>query len=671
MKTKYVLYALLATLLVLGSCSKDDPISGDGEIVSPDANVPDPDGTVQISMLNNDKTSLDGLYIDASNNFHGDGWMIAPLGIMRGLGNVRDIPFDGWAASVPVTAGNGYVAHNDISDEYIRIFVMENISDPVAGGGTSGAEVKYQKPFKGLDQKIDVDMTTVVLPAEGAMQQVTFSNKNMIPFTVESSADWCKVQKASTHDFGFLYDALVISCDETISDAIAEATVTITTLYGKKTQIAVTRQARGPFIKFSIPELRFNYPSYTEYVDIFTNIDPKDIQVRTDSDWLEASIYGYYNMPRKVRFIEGKPLTRALLDNLVYKKLEIEVHSYAFEQNSERSGNVVLSYDSVEYKLKVIQYGMKFQIEKTDVVFEADSNLTTSIYIHSNFHGGYLDIEKEGKGNLDWCYVMSNYQAIDITAEPNPYPIPRSMICKVLYRGYEFTKLNITQKAHKKFEDQYACFDKNASSISMLYPVPENCQISSTADWCMATAKGTTLTVSVTPATQNRTAVISVAGVDAKVYVSQSKYAVGDNYSENGITGKIYKMDNGTGYIYQEINKRIAWSTQTVLTAGTSSLTDGMANTEAIKKIPNWKNLYPAFAACDALNTNGITGWYLPAKKECPVSTVKVNGSAYDIWSSTSAYPNSAETANGGTVNKKTKLPLTPVHRFNYNLYKK
>ena len=664
----FALVTLCAAALMLGGCSKDeDPIPGDGEIVSPDADVPDPDGTVQISMLNNDKTSLDGLYIDASNNFHGEGWMIASLGKMHGLGNVRDIPFEGWAENVPVTAGNGYVAHNDISDEYIRIYVAENISDS-ASGGVSGAVVKYQKPFKGLDKQIEVDMTTVVLPAEGATQQVTFSNENMVPFTVESSADWCKVQKASTRDFGFLYDALVISCDESYTDAVAEATVTITTLYGKTTEIAVTRQARGPFIKYAIPELEFTYPSDWEYLKIFTNIDPKDIHVKTDCDWLEVNMKGYLNLPKQIRFIDGKPLTRALLVNPVLKKLIVKVKSYGFAQNSERIGNIILSYDNFESKFKVIQYGVKFKIEKTDIVFEADSNLTTSINYVSN---AYLGLEKEGEGNLDWCHGYVRNGFIDITAEPNPYPIPRSMICKVLYRGYEFTKLHITQKAHKKFEDQYACFDKNASSISILYPVPENCQISSTADWCTAVAKGTTLTVSVTPTTQNRTAVISVAGVDVKVYVSQSKYAAGDNYSENGVTGKVYKMDNGTGYIYQEINKRIAWSTQTVLTAGTSSLTDGMANTEAIKKIPNWKNLYPVFAACDALNTNGITGWYLPAKKECPVSTVKVNGSAYDIWSSTSAYPNSAETANGGTVNKKTKLPLTPVHRFNYNLYKK
>lgn len=671
MKTKYLLLAFLSIVLGICGCSKDDDsIPGAGEIVNPDANVPDPDGTVEISMLNNDKTSLDGLYIDASNNFHGDGWMIAPLGKMRGLGNVREIPFEGWAENVPVSAGKGYVAHNDISDEYVRIYVVENISGSATGGG-SGAVVKYQKPFKGLDRQIDVDMTTVVLPAEGATQQVVFSNENMVPFTVESSADWCKVQKASTRDYGFLYDALVISCEGTYSDVVEEATVTITTLYGKTTEIAVTRQARGPFIVVTPPEVKFIYPDYDKNITIFSNISSSDdINIESDCDWLEAYCNGSISS-RKVRFVDGRPLTRALLENPVHRTLVVNVQNYGFAPNSERTGNIVLSYDNIKSKIKVIQYGVSFRIDKTDVVFEADSNLTTSIKMFNNFHSDLLDFVKEGDGNLDWCHLISYAQAIEISAQPNPYPVPRSMICKVLYQGYEFTKLNITQKAHKKFEDQYICFDRNSSSISLLYPVPENCQISSTAGWCTATAKGTYLTVSVTPTTQNRTAVISVAGVDAKVYVSQSKYAVGDNYSENGITGKIYKMNNGTGYIYQEINKRIEWSTQTVLTAGTSSLTDGMANTEAIKKIPNWKNLYPVFAACDALNTNGITGWYLPAKKECPVSTVKVNGSAYDIWSSTSAYPNSAETANGGTVNKKTKLPLTPVHRFNYNLYKK
>ena len=47
---------------------------------------------------------------------------------------------------------------------------------------------------------------------------------------------------------------------------------------------------------------------------------------------------------------------------------------------------------------------------------------------------------------------------------------------------------------------------------------------------------------------------------------------------------------------------------------------------EAIKAIPRWKDLYPAFAAVEALNVNGATGWYLPAVLE-----MTYNGS----WSST------------------------------------
>ena len=36
----------------------------------------------------------------------------------------------------------------------------------------------------------------------------------------------------------------------------------------------------------------------------------------------------------------------------------------------------------------------------------------------------------------------------------------------------------------------------------------------------------------------------------------------------------------------------------------------------AVMAIPGWKELYPAFAAVEALNVDGAIGWYLPAVDE-------------------------------------------------------
>lgn len=117
--------------------------------------MPDPTGTVLLSMRNDDGTSLDGLYIGNDDNFHGNGWKIASMGKVRGLGNVASIPTSGWADRVAVVPGNGYVAHNYWSDEFVRIWVSDYISGATTGG-VIGAEVKYQKPFRGLDEAISL-----------------------------------------------------------------------------------------------------------------------------------------------------------------------------------------------------------------------------------------------------------------------------------------------------------------------------------------------------------------------------------------------------------------------------------------------------------------------------------------------------------------------------------
>ena len=195
---KKILYMLCALLAVSGmslsSCSKDDPNPDDGSTIKPDADVPDPTGTIQLSMRNDDDTSLDGLYISEDNNFHGYDWIIASIGQVKGLGNVSYIPFAGWTEKLSVTPGNGYVAYNKSSGRYMRLYVEEYTLSATTQG-IIGAKVKYQRPFKGVDEAIDPDMTQVTLESSGGNQEVLFNNTSMIPFEVESSEDWCHVRR--------------------------------------------------------------------------------------------------------------------------------------------------------------------------------------------------------------------------------------------------------------------------------------------------------------------------------------------------------------------------------------------------------------------------------------------------------------------------------------------
>ena len=70
------LFVLITGLLIISACSKDDDnYDGDGNI-KPDVEVPDPEGTIQLSMMSGDKDNAtfldDAFYIGNDYNFKGN-----------------------------------------------------------------------------------------------------------------------------------------------------------------------------------------------------------------------------------------------------------------------------------------------------------------------------------------------------------------------------------------------------------------------------------------------------------------------------------------------------------------------------------------------------------------------------------------------------------------------
>lgn len=77
---------------------------------------------------------------------------------------------------------------------------------------------------------------------------------------------------------------------------------------------------------------------------------------------------------------------------------------------------------------------------------------------------------------------------------------------------------------------------------------------------------------------------------------------------------------------------------------------------EVIKRIPNWKTLYPAFALCDELNKNGITGWFFPAHYE------SVHNQA---WCSTERDSKNSYFGNSSRyIDKQETAPVYAYHKF-------
>ena len=574
-----------------------------------------------------------------------------------------------WADRVAVVPGKGYVAHNYWSDEFVRIWVSDYITGATTGG-VIGAEVKCQKPFRGLDEAISLKQDKVVFPVEGGTQELVFDNSSIVPFKVTSSAGWCRVEKGSTRNESFLYDAVVLSCDETFSAEEATATVTVETLFGKTKEITVTRAARGEFIVLSQEECNLGFvPSQQQFsVNVFTNVEPSDIKVTSSNEWLRGEFSGRNYMSERcvrcVRWVGDQPLSRATLENPVSQDFIVIADGYAGADM--REGTIILSYGNERSVLKVTQQGSEFRLSESDFTFMAEEELTQTATWSGNLDAYqlYADIPDEA----GWVSVKFSYGKMTVNVTPNPFEESRSAVIKLCYdyNGDErmmVSEIGVKQEGAVPY-DRYVYFESTASNYTVSFPITEGAKVTSSADWCTATPDGSTLVVRATAATENRWAEISVEGVSSKIYVSQSKYKVGDTYTEGAVTGQVYSMEQGEGRITQELVGKYAWSTENVDIKGATDYNDGTKNMEAIKAIPGWKELYPAFAAVEALNVNGATGWYLPAVWE-----MTYNGS----WSSTQCSATEALLLGYDRYgySKIGQNRIVAMNRFSYNFVQK
>lgn len=191
--------------LLFSSCSKDDDAENGSEIINPDKNVPDPNGTITLNIMVGDDDNksvyindFGTIQINSAYNFVGGGsnYSFVSLGKMKGLGNVTAIPQDGWNRYVAVNPGDGYVARYSNSDyyytrnTYARLYVVSEIAG--TSGDIIGYTIKCQAPFvfapKFTESSLEFGAT------EDLTKELTFVTPTNA--TVKSKPDWCEVQVA-------------------------------------------------------------------------------------------------------------------------------------------------------------------------------------------------------------------------------------------------------------------------------------------------------------------------------------------------------------------------------------------------------------------------------------------------------------------------------------------
>lgn len=655
----YPLFVIIISVLTaLSSCDKNDDtfFNEIPDIDNPFEILPDPEGTIQLSMRDDDngKTLLDNIYISDENFASNYVWpgntvTFVSLGSMNGLANIKQIPTTGWASKVSVVPGNGYIAYDRSKDSYYRLYVTNYIVSTT--GGIIGADVKYQVPFYGKDEAILPETESLTFPANGGTQTVVFKNQGIIPFDIETDVSWCSVQKASTNNYSFLTNAIAITVDGSNDTEAVTGKITLKTIYGKETVINITRSGKEPFITTESSSISLTAAEQTKNVSFESNIEQDDLTVTSSAAWCKAEFLGttsgLQTMCNEIKFIGDKPVSE-IDENLslyasVTKYLSVTVEENSSTQSREAT-ITIRDKNDISVTIPVTQAGAGIIFSQEQYQYTATAQ-EKRISFSCDIDVSNINVTCSS----EWCNVSFNkMKYIDISLDENISEESRNTVIYFRNKSNELlSQIKIVQEgAYLEISNKNISFDKNSNYLTIeIDTSASHLEAESSENWCTFSINGNNLTVRATASTSDRTAVISFKGFDTQITVRQSKYAVGDNYNENGIEGTVGYMGDEGRYIYRYLGKA-AWSTENVAT-GATSWTDGEYNMEVIKRIPNWQELYPAFYLCDQLNTNGISGWYLPAINELVLikrtdypcsSTEKDVSSAYYYYPYSSTY---------------------------------
>lgn len=155
---------------------------------------------------------------------------------------------------------------------------------------------------------------------------------------------------------------------------------------------------------------------------------------------------------------------------------------------------------------------------------------------------------------------------------------------------------------------------------------------SDSEEWCSIYQNGENLSINLTSTTETRNAKVTITSANEPIVltIKQSKWETGDNYND---TYPVYlDKETGKAIMYTHISGYYQWSKSEIVT-GATSMDDGEFNTNKIRSINGWEELFPAFALAEKHNKEtNETGWYLPAISE--LNDLRLR-SSYFYWSST------------------------------------
>lgn len=650
-----MMVAFLSFSLV--SCGDDDDpwtnAPDDDVRVDPDVPVPDPEGTLELSMSPGGNALDDEFYIDKNYNFryyyhnaygldpnYGKNTMFTPLSTVNGLGNINYIPVVAWVDQVAAIKGRGYVAYSPRKDKFYRLYVEP---DTISGSSSSRYIVRYQMPFLGTDEEIKLDEKTITFDAEESEQALLFNNENILVYTCESSESWCRVYKCSDMEYGFLNNGVMIHVLPSDRSEPRTATVTLKTAYGKETQISVTQAGMEPYIRVNgNEEVSVSSFSQTISLDVSSNYSIDDIEVTSDKNWCIPSIIDEtdYMQSKAAKVKSVKGVEEQSLNNARRYKLDIEVHR---NLDVERKAIITLrgKDGKASASFTLTQSASSILLTKRTETVVANSG-SLSFTCISPTSGDYMTVSCDSS----WCTpsitksTYRNSDSYDITItlsyDANYSEKERSTDVKLAVNNSSISvTFTLVQEGLTLDIPDTLWYDRKSRTSTNVITSKLNTlsgwEAYSSEDWCKVSIAGNQLVLRLSDSAEEREATISFKGLSKQLKVMQSKYAVNDDYAEGDVWGTVGYMSGSQRYIYRILPETAAWSTVNVA-IGATNRENGMANIAIVKQINDWEELYPAFALCESLNTGGVTGWYMPAINELKNLNLRLNNYT---WSST------------------------------------
>lgn len=671
----------LCLLPACGDSNGDEPDNPNP--INPDKEVADPAGTVKLSMrseaaVGDSKTKLDGdLWIDGADNFYADYGRIVDLGGMKGLGNVGYIPKTGYVKKVAVTPGNGYIWANTYNGGFYRIYVTNYTQN--TSGEIIGADIKYQKPFYGKDEALKPSDTNLSVSGDGGEASVVFENNSVIPFVVESDKDWVRPYLSSTLDYSVLTNAITFYIDPATTTESETATVTATTYYDKSTTITITRLGVAPML--SIPDDAANKEidaNATEYrLPITTNLDFKDLTVKSSADWATVEIVDGSSrtaaIANSIRWIGNEPASHSRANTATVRTYYALVKVAANVNSAERNASITVSSKDGKLSAKhsLSQKGATLSVTSNgkevndgDIIDIQDTETSLKIKVESLVDGITVSSDKS------WAEVTTDDEkSYTIKIAGNQTPDDRSAKISIKAKNSNLA-LSFTLKqaggtlSVKGLDGSTTYYvDRDTHTYNYVIEGSLPYSVKSNADWCTIYRSGNNLAVTLSATTVTRSTTVEITGGKEPIILTykQTKYKTGD-YVTIGERLSYLNLREGKPLLYYSTGETLQWSTQSIVT-GAASKEDGAKNTQIIHDIPNWESLYPAFKVVEDLNSNGISGWYMPAIYEIFYS-YEENGEIY--ISSSPCYP-SNETYWSSTETSKTNCDVHQYYQYYYS----